>query len=242
MIQSNNWQSAVPASAAQRGGGPGERKQREFGMIINEMYLDIENTSTKEKIMGAAISLLLQNGYERTTTAAIAKKAGVNEVSVFRIFGNKQALFNEVYSRLASGPRRISMGNLTGGEDLAADFEYLFSRYLMIQILHIPALRMYRYNIDKIANQAVFDEYLKSGEMMHDQLRGYLEELQDHRVIIEIDCEALTNYLLSLFETKAPEFLLGWRSDVQTDEVYDEVAFRQYIKNCAVFMCTVLKK
>lgn len=44
-------------------------------MLLNEIYLDAENCSTKEKIIGAAISLLLQNGYERTTTASIAKKA-----------------------------------------------------------------------------------------------------------------------------------------------------------------------
>lgn len=211
-------------------------------MVIHEIYLDIDNSSTKEKIMGAAISLLLQNGYERTTTASIAKRAGVNEVSVFRIFGSKQALFNEVYSRLATGPKRISMEELTGGEDLAADFEYLFSRYLMIQILHIPAYRMYRYNIDKIENQEMFDEYLRSGEMMHSQLQGYLEQLQERGIIADIDCSALTSYLLSLFEIKAPEFLLGYRSDNESDEVYDEVAFRQYVKNCTAYICTVLKK
>lgn len=210
-------------------------------MILNEIYLDIEDNSTKEKIIGAAISLLLQNGYERTTTASIAKKAGVNEVSVFRIFGSKQALLNEVFARLASGPRRVRLTGLDG-RDLAADLEYLFSRYLMIEILHIPAYRMYRHNLDKIKNPEDFDDYLRSGELMREQLREHLRGLMERRVIVEIDCDAMASYLLSMFQVKAPEFLLGYRSDVQSDEVYDEVAFTQYVKSCAVLMSRALKK
>lgn len=40
----------------------------------------------------AAIRLFLENGYERTTTAAIAQAAGMSPSAFFAVFANKEAL------------------------------------------------------------------------------------------------------------------------------------------------------
>ena len=40
----------------------------------------------------AAIRLFLENGYERTTTAAIAQAAGMSSSAFFAVFANKEAL------------------------------------------------------------------------------------------------------------------------------------------------------
>lgn len=52
--------------------------------------------STKEKILEAAYFLFSEKGYTATTTREIAQKASVSEVTLFRIFGNKENLFEEV--------------------------------------------------------------------------------------------------------------------------------------------------
>lgn len=47
------------------------------------------------RILESAIDLVGEYGYRGTTTKRIAKRAGVNEVTVFRKFGSKQQLFEK---------------------------------------------------------------------------------------------------------------------------------------------------
>lgn len=55
---------------------------------------------TKVKILEAAASLFGRNGYTGTTTAAIAREAGVAEVTLFRHFGGKEKLFAEALEHI----------------------------------------------------------------------------------------------------------------------------------------------
>lgn len=48
--------------------------------------------TTGESILAAASELFGERGYKATTTRAIAERAGVNEVTVFRRFKNKQGV------------------------------------------------------------------------------------------------------------------------------------------------------
>lgn len=58
--------------------------------------------NAKEKLLEAASQLFEQNGYSGTTTAAVALKAGVAEVTLFRHFKNKANLFRETIKRIQS--------------------------------------------------------------------------------------------------------------------------------------------
>ncbi len=53
---------------------------------------------TRSNILNAALELFASNGYTNTTTRLIADVAGVNEVTIFRHFGSKEALYQEVIS------------------------------------------------------------------------------------------------------------------------------------------------
>lgn len=55
------------------------------------------------KIMKAAMDLLTEQGYDATTTKHIARRAGVNEVTLFRKFGTK---LNIVLAALQHAPWR----------------------------------------------------------------------------------------------------------------------------------------
>lgn len=48
---------------------------------------------TRERILDAALELFGAKGFAATTTREIARKAGVNEVTVFRTFGTKQGVY-----------------------------------------------------------------------------------------------------------------------------------------------------
>lgn len=47
---------------------------------------------TATRVLDAAAALFAEKGYSATTTRAIAQKAGVNEVTIFRRFGSKKGI------------------------------------------------------------------------------------------------------------------------------------------------------
>jgi AcrR family transcriptional regulator len=52
---------------------------------------------THQRLIRAALELFSSRGYHDTTTAQIAKKAGVAEGTIYRHFSSKQQLLNELY-------------------------------------------------------------------------------------------------------------------------------------------------
>lgn len=53
-------------------------------------------TGTRDRIIDVAARLFFERGYVRATTRHIAAEAGLSEVTLFRHFGNKLALFEAV--------------------------------------------------------------------------------------------------------------------------------------------------
>src|SRR5450755_3799684 len=58
---------------------------------------------TRQRIRAAAEALFLRDGYARTTTKAIAREAGVSEMTVFLAFNNKAALLSEIIRTTVRG-------------------------------------------------------------------------------------------------------------------------------------------
>lgn len=55
--------------------------------------------ATETRVLDAAEQLFAERGYAATTTRSIAERAGVNEVTLFRLFGNKLGLLMAVFRR-----------------------------------------------------------------------------------------------------------------------------------------------
>jgi AcrR family transcriptional regulator len=55
--------------------------------------------ATREALLAAAGSLFAERGFDRTTVRDIAQVAGVNQALLFRYFGSKEAVFEEVMAR-----------------------------------------------------------------------------------------------------------------------------------------------
>jgi AcrR family transcriptional regulator len=60
---------------------------------MKDVLLEIES-SKKEKIINAAIVEFSQNGYEKASTNAIVKRAGVSKGLIYHYFKNKQTLYD----------------------------------------------------------------------------------------------------------------------------------------------------
>ena len=63
---------------------------------------------TRQRLIRAALELFTSRGYHDTTTAQIAKKAGVAEGTIYRHFASKQHLLNELYRAAQRWAARVA--------------------------------------------------------------------------------------------------------------------------------------
>jgi AcrR family transcriptional regulator len=61
-----------------------------------------EEQETRERILSAARQLMAQKGYKGATTRKISELAGVNEVTIFRHFKNKERILVELLEELTA--------------------------------------------------------------------------------------------------------------------------------------------
>jgi AcrR family transcriptional regulator len=62
---------------------------------------------TRDRLLGVTARLFAESGYHGTTTRRIAQEADLNEVTVFRHFGSKDALIREALQRVARERRPL---------------------------------------------------------------------------------------------------------------------------------------
>ncbi len=63
---------------------------------------DAERLSARERILDSGLHLFAEKGFSGATTKEISAKAGVNEVTLFRHFGSKKALFASIIRERSS--------------------------------------------------------------------------------------------------------------------------------------------
>ena len=84
-------------------------------MSIPNAQSSPERKGSKERILQASFELFAEKGFDGTTTRSIAKRAGVNEVTIFRTFGNKEALFRQAAMDV------LPLRRIKAGVDFGAD-------------------------------------------------------------------------------------------------------------------------
>src|ERR687896_2444512 len=59
----------------------------------------LPGSDSRDRILEAAARVYAQYGFRGATTRLIAQEAGVNEVTLFRLFGSKAQLFDELLNK-----------------------------------------------------------------------------------------------------------------------------------------------
>lgn len=139
-------------------------------------------TDTKEKILKSALKLFSQKGYLRTTTKEIAKEAQVAEVTLFRYFTSKEALFIDVLKNQSFLPTlkdllpKLKKKNYK--ESLKTIAKYYFNllkkKKDLICIMHTEIFQ-YPTEIREIHSKMIHEVYLV--------FASYLEELKKDGVL-----------------------------------------------------------
>src|SRR5436309_14212408 len=80
--------------------------------------------SSHERILQAGRDLFSEDGYENTTTSAIARRAGTSESQLIKHFGSKEGLlegiFDRAWQRMAQGVRHVQEAPMPPLEKLRA--------------------------------------------------------------------------------------------------------------------------
>ena len=192
-----------------------------------------ENGTTKERIRDAAVALFTEKGYTRTTTSAIARRAGVNELTLFRIFGNKMALLHDVYYQLTPGVEHVDLTGFTGGRNLEKDLAVFFRTYLILHIRHMPAYRLSLQFQENIYDRDLYYASFANIQGMITQFVGYLEEQGAAGRIAAMDYQAFAEFMFSLFLVKAMEY--------DAPDGYDEKRVVRFVKAYARDMAKALR-
>ena len=97
--------------------------------------------STKARLIEAALDLFAERGVTETTTKAVAERAGVNEVTLFRNFGNKYRLLLAVIQDSAVFAKLVhALVEQANGQDNVAEFLRFYARESLHTLNKAPDL------------------------------------------------------------------------------------------------------
>lgn len=82
-------------------------------------------TPTTDRVIAAANDLFAERGYANTTTRAIAEKAGVNEVTLFRRFGSKAGILRAWAEDAAADMAGFAIAEVKEPQDLRSTLDAL---------------------------------------------------------------------------------------------------------------------
>lgn len=98
--------------------------------------------NAREAIIKSAMEIFSEKGYKGATTKEIAERAQCNEVTLFRHFGSKEALFEESLQRFTPPsiiPKTLS-DKITG--DVETDLRNIANEYIDAALERLPYIRM----------------------------------------------------------------------------------------------------
>src|SRR3954466_12644533 len=126
--------------------------------------------ASRQKLLAAAARIYGESGFRGATTRRIADEAGVNEVTLFRLFGSKSAVIAEAIREHA--PRGTDPHGLP---DEPVDPEQELSGWCDEQLTHLRAARsMIRKAMGEI------EEHPEMAPCMSEGTQGAFRELLDY--------------------------------------------------------------
>lgn len=118
------------------------------------------SSATKDTIVRAAADLFAERGYKATTTRAIADRAGVNEVTIFRLFGTKRGVLAALGESFAQRMAGFAVTSIPDPTDTRGTLRAL-ARLEVQQALEFGAVAM-RLAMDASSNPDVA-EFMSGG-------------------------------------------------------------------------------
>ncbi len=150
-----------------------------------------EEGDTRQRILQAAASVFGEKGYAGATTRAIAARAGVNEVTLFRHFGRKENLLSAVIDQHSKLPELIARleTQLTG--DYRADLVRIASLFFQVLTERREVIRLMLCEADQFPE--LREALARNPRRLRQVMIGYLREQQRQGRLQAIPLEAMAH-------------------------------------------------
>jgi AcrR family transcriptional regulator len=143
----------------------------------------------REKILSAALTLFSEKGYTAVSTRDIADSAGVNEVSIFRIFGKKRNLYLEVFTSFRMKPdSSLFLENIN--YELSHDLKEIGSAFVRLFLCNTKIVSMSIRAVESDFHE-ISDELKQQVLDISDIVKTYFNEIISRKVIIYGEAHSL---------------------------------------------------
>jgi len=138
--------------------------------------------STRDRLLDAAFRICSERGLHAATTREIADEAGVNEVTLFRHFGNKEKLIAALFERAVAAQMDSFRTTEPESDDLERDLRHFAERMDRMLFEHEALIRTMMTEARRYPEQArqVICESVKP---MREQLCAYLGVAQSKGLV-----------------------------------------------------------
>jgi AcrR family transcriptional regulator len=187
---------------------------------------DIEtmpSVSSHDRILRSAKRLFARNGYENTSTVAIAREAGTSESQLMKHFGSKQGLLLAIFDRGWAGiiervqalPRAASPADRLMGTLQAMIIEVDNDSDLK-ELMALESRRVRKDNRDVLMS--------RGSQQFAEIVHGLLNEMRDQgRIRADVNLDAVRSAILGMTEGLLRDQVVAKRSDCRADYSFDDV-------------------
>jgi AcrR family transcriptional regulator len=194
--------------------------------------------SSHDRILQAGRELFAEDGYENTTTSAIARRAGTSESQLIKHFGSKEGLlegiFDQAWQRMATGVRHVQEKQSPPLERLRALTEMLIAALesdKQLRTLMLLEGRRIRKHGHMVMMTRGFQQVLAVVD-------GILLEMRDEgKLRPDLHPEAVRSALIGAFEGLLRDQLLAGRAGYLAS--YDGAELRTAFR--AVLECFIVR-
>lgn len=189
---------------------PRAHQLNEIDMILNKGVQEYQariRHEKKTKILSTASDMILDQGYDRTAVADIAKQAGVSLATFYKHFSTKSELLAAVCDHIVSDMAAGIDEPIRERQAVEQTLKAIARRYVEI-ILQPKLLKLFRLVISEVPNHAELGEifYTRVKEPIYGRLYAYIKEKHDEGELRAPDEAKAAAVIMSLINQY---FMLG---------------------------------
>lgn len=173
--------------------------------------------SSRDRILLSAKHLFARNGYENTSTVAIARDAGTSESQLMKHFGSKQGLLAAIFDRGWNNiMERVQAAH--HGSSLAERLLSMLDAVILEtesdqQLKELAALEARRVRKDN-RDVLISRGYQQFAEMLH----GVLAEMRDQgQIRADFNLDAVRSAIMGVTEAMLRDQVVSQRSELRAD-------------------------
>lgn len=179
--------------------------------------------SSHDRILRAAKRLFAENGYENTSTVAIAREAGTSESQLMKHFGSKQGLLVAIFDRgwIAVGERIEA----TNHSSSAADRLMAVLSAVTIEFENDPQLKVLAALESRRVRKDSSDILLSRGYRQYRELldRILIDMRTEGLVRADLNLDAVRAAILGLADGLWRDQIIGSRSGLPSNYSFDDI-------------------